>query len=128
VLGHAAWQIDVNHRIGDGFEGFHFGHHRGCLEAQEVRQGKAEAASHADVEEIAAAHASAEVKVVALAVGVHFHGVLRGGFLEKRRIEAHNLRHASAIIAQSSHFSPADCLSGSKNHVRRPASPGGRFP
>jgi hypothetical protein len=69
----------MNDGIGDSFEVFHFWHHRSGLEAQHIWQSEAEATGHADVEEIAAAHASAEIKVVTLAVGMHFHGVRRGG-------------------------------------------------
>jgi hypothetical protein len=63
----------VDDGVSDGLEAFHFRDNRSGLEAEEVRKGQAEAASHADVKEITTARSGAEVQVVALAVGVHFH-------------------------------------------------------
>jgi hypothetical protein len=96
MLGHAAWQVDVDDRVGDRFEGLHVRHHWSGLEAQHVRQRETtESAEHADVKEVTAADTGTKVKVIALAVRMHFHS-LSGGCCYWNREE---LRGVAGVLA-----------------------------
>jgi hypothetical protein len=48
------------------------------LQAHHFRQRESETTEHPNVEEVATADACAEINVIALAIGVHFHVVLDG--------------------------------------------------
>jgi len=73
MLGHATGQVNMNDRIGDGLEAFDAGHLNGRLQLEQLWKSQSKTGERSKLEEVTTALTRGEVRVVALAEGVHFH-------------------------------------------------------